>query len=171
MARFRSRMAMRPINRIKHVQDFSGAVASGSQLALTLVSATDTPTLANTSGVETGSTVHGIFLNIQVATNEPFLDGAIPNVYLMVWKNPGGNLTAPTASGSGPSDNKKYIIHQEMLMLQNTDGSNPRSLFKGVIAIPKGYKRFGPNDTLLAEVLSPQVDIVLCDQCIYKEFR
>ncbi len=162
---------MRPINRIKHVQDFSGALAAASQIALTVVSATDTPTLGVTSSVLTGSTVHGIFLNVQVASNEATVGGAIPNVYLMVWKNPGGNLTAPSASAVGVSDNKKYVIHQEMIMLENQISGNPKTLFKGVISIPKGYKRFGPNDTLLAEVLSPQVDITVCDQAIYKEFR
>ncbi len=119
----------------------------------------------------TGSTVHGIFLNIQIASNEATVVGAIPNAYLIVWKNPGGNLTAPAASGTGSSDNKKYIIHQEMVMIENQVSGNPKTLFKGVIAIPKGYKRFGPNDTLLAEVLCPAINTTICDQCIYKEFR
>ncbi len=151
--------------------DFSGTLNSATALPIELAKATDTPTLANTTGVETGSTVNGIFLNIQVASNETEVIGAVPNVYLAIFKNVGGNLTGPSASAVGASDNKRFVIHQEMIMMENSKGGNPKTLFKGVFAIPKGYRRFAPNDILQAIVLSPSIDIVVCSQAIYKEFR
>ncbi len=164
-------MALRPINRIKHVFDSSAALAKATDLPIELIKTTDTPVLAGTNQVETGSTVNGFYLNVQVATNEPFVDAAIPNFYMIIFKNVGDNLTAPSPNAVGASDNKRFVIHQEMVMMQNTDGSNPRTIFNGVIAIPKGMRRNAPDDSLYCIVLSPAVDVVVCVQCIYKEFR
>ncbi len=170
MARYRS-MAMRPIHRIKHVVDTSATINAASQLNFALIRAKDAPVLANTTEVETGAKVNGIYLKIEVASNEAFDSGAIPNVYLIIMKNPGDNLTTPTANAVGASDDKRYVIHQEMVMIQNAIGGNSRILFNGVIAIPKGYRRFGPNDVLSFGILSPALNIALCVQCHFKEFR
>ncbi len=162
---------MRPIQRIKHVIDKQAGVSLGSQNTTVLVQAIDTPTLADTDSVITGAAVNGIYLKVEVSATS---GTALNNVYLAIMKNPGGNLTAPAINAVGASDNKKYIIHQEMIMLQKFDAdvaANPRILFNGVVKIPRGYKRFAPNDSLLLLVLSPGANIDLCIQCHYKEFR
>ena len=101
----------------------------------------------------------------------PTTAAALPNAYMMLFKNVGGNLTAPAANLVGSSDNKRYSIHQEMVMLQSVVNSNPRTLFNGVVVIPRGFRRFGPDDRLELHVLSPGVNLNLCVQCHYKEFR
>ncbi len=165
-------MSLRPINRIKHVVDLTGTVAANTNTPFLLIAATDTPTLADKDGVETGSKVNGIYLRIEAASNEAISLGAIPSFYLVVWKNPGGNLTDLFPNNVGANDNKRYGIHQEMTMLENKgQGSNARTVFNGVIAIPKGMRRFGPNDTLEANILCPALDTAICVQCHYKEFR
>ncbi len=171
MARYSRGMALRPVHRIKHVVDTSATLTTpGTQLNTVLINAKDAPVLANTAEVETGSKVNGIYLRVEVAclTTEA---AAISNVYMLIMKNPGGNLVIPAANAVGANDNKRFIIHQEMLMLQNATLGNPRVLFNGVIKIPKGYVRFGPNDQLYVGVVAPAVDIMLCIQCHYKEFR
>ncbi len=150
--------------------DQSATLTAGSQLNQNIVIAKDDPTTAVTTSVAVGSKINGIYLRVEVASNETDA-GAIPNVYLLVTKNPGGNITIPTASAVGANDNKRFVIHQEMIMLNNLAGGNPRTLFNGVIVIPKGYRRFGPNDTLEVSILSPQVNIAECMQVHYKEFR
>ncbi len=171
MARYRRSMALRPIHRIKHVVDRSGTVVAGTQLnEVPLIDTVDAPTLASTNEVETGAKVNGIYLKVEVASNETDA-GAIPNVYMMITKNPGNNITIPIASNVGSNDNKRFVIHQEMVMLNNLAGGNPRIMFNGVIVIPKGYRRFGPDDALTFSILSPQVNIAFCLQCHYKEFR
>ncbi len=169
MARYRT--ALRPINRIKHVVDTSAVLAAGTQIDNVLALATDTPTLASTVSVETGSKINGFYIRVEVASNDAQVTGAIPNVYMMIWKNTGGNLTAPVANGVGGSDNKRFVIHQEMVMIQNVVSSNPRTLFNGVIAVPKGMRRMAPNDRWDISILSPQLDISFCYQAHYKEFR
>ncbi len=173
MARFRrNSMALRPINRIKHVVDISATVAQATSVPFTIALATDTPTLAATDSVETGSKINGFYLRFEVASNEAHDAGAIPNVYIMIWKNPGGNLTAPTPNAVGANDNKRFVVHQEMTMIENKGaGSNARTIFNGVVVVPKGYRRMGPQDKWELVVLCPALAIVACLQAHYKEFR
>ncbi len=159
---------MRPINRIKHVVDSQQAATAGTQIAVSLIDTVDTPTLADTDGVETGSTVNAIYLKVECNATT---SAALANMYMFLFKNPGANFTAPTANVIGSSDLKKYVFHQEMIMFQQQDGSNPRTLFNGVIRIPRGYRRNGPDDNISVLFLAPGVNIQVCVQCHYKEFR
>ncbi len=168
---FRNRFAssIRPVQRIKHVIDKQAATAAGTPDDTILITATDTPTIAATNTVITGAKINGIYLRVEAVNTG--VAGVLANGYLMVFKNPGGNLTFPNPNVVGSNDNKKYVIHQEMLMFQMVDNSNPRTLFNGVIVIPRGYRRFGPNDTLEVRIFSPGVEMNFCIQCHYKEFR
>ncbi len=168
---FRRRMSnrLRPVNRIKHVVDNQFAVAAAAVQDINLIVADDQPDLAEPANVLTGSTVNGIFLSVEVVNTGT--TGVLANAYMYVIKNPGGNITLPAANLVGVSDNKRFVIHQEMVMLQMIDNSNPRTLFKGVIVIPRGYRRFAPNDLLVLRIFSPGVELNGCIQCHYKEFR
>ncbi len=167
--RNRSRgLQLRPVQRIKHVVDRQAGIGFGANLDTSLIIATDTPVLAQTDEVQTASTVHGIYLKVELYART---NGALSNAYMIIFKNPGGNLTLPAANNVGTSDNKKYVIHQEMIMLQRAINGNPRTLFNGVVVIPRGYKQFGINDSLVVRITSPGVDLDVCLQCHYKEFR
>ncbi len=169
MAFRRRGMALRPVHRIKHVVDRQGATALGVPQDTSLIISRDAPVLANTDEVETGSTVNGIYLRVEVVNTG--VTGVLANAYMIIFKNPGGNLGTPPANLVGADDNKRFVIHQEMVMLQMIDNSNPRTLFNGVIVIPKGYRRFAINDQLLLRVFSPGIELNICLQCHYKEFR
>ncbi len=170
MARYRRMLA--PINRIKHVVDSSATVGAGSPGIFIVAIATDTPTLGGTSSVETGSKINGFYIRAEVASNEAIDLGAIPNVYFYLWKNPGGNLTRPTANAVGSNDNKRFVIHQEMSMIENKgQGSNARTIYNGVVVVPKGMRRNGPNDLWELIIFSPALDTAQCVQVHYKEFR
>ncbi len=165
-------MALRPINRIKHVHDSNATIAAGVSHPFVLASATDTPTQGVNNSVETGAKINGFYIRLEVASNEAISLGAIPNAYLAIFKNIGGNLTAPAPNNVGVNDNKRYVIHQEMTMIENKgQGSNARTLFNGVIVIPKGMRRMGPGDIWNAICLSPALDVAFCLQAHYKEFR
>ncbi len=174
MARFYNRnrgMSLRPVNRIKHVVDLQKGIVLNTTDTSNLISTTDTPVIASVAECETGSKVNGIYLKVEITATS---GTALTNAYLLIFKNPGGNLTAPAPNAVGVSDNKKYCIHQEMVMLQKFDAdvsANPRILFNGVIAIPKLYRRNGPNDLLQLLVLTPGSNADLCIQSHYKEFR
>jgi len=168
VARFRNSFNIRPVNRIKHVYDEQNALVAGTQRNSTLVEAKDAPVLANTTEVITGSRVNGIYLKVEgVATSS----AALTNCYFLIWKDPGNNIGTIAANTVGSNDNKRFVIHQNMVMFQEQTGSNPRTIFQGVIMLPKLYRRFAPNDTLKMGLLAPGVSVNFCIQCHYKEFR
>ncbi len=164
-------MSLHPVNRIKHVGDLQAGVTLGTQLNSNIALSTDTPTLAASVSVETGSKINGFYIKAEVSATS---GTALANVYFGLFKNVGGNLTVPTLNTVGSDDNKRYMVHQEMIMIQKFDAdvsSNPRVLFNGVIVVPKGYRRNGPNDVWQLCVLSPGANLDLCFQVHYKEFR
>ncbi len=173
MARRYSRgMALRPINRIKHVVDSNSTLGKATDLTIVLAQATDTPTLAVTNSVETGSKINGFYIRLEVASNDPIDVGAIPNVYMYVWKNTANDLVPTNPNSTGDSDLKRLIIHQEMSMIENKgQGSNPRTLFNGVVVVPKGMRRMGPSDSWNVVVRGNVLDLAVCLQCHYKESR
>ena len=166
--------ALRPVKSYKHVVDTNGVVTDVVSVS-SLILAKDNPLISEVNSVQTASTVHGIFLNVQISLDIP--TGGVARFYFIVFKNPGGNLIIPNPAGTGSSNNKKHIIHQEMIMLNNsppTDASIfPRTFFKGVLKIPRSMKRFGIGDNLQLALITPDVtgQANFCLQCIYKEFR
>ncbi len=163
-------MSLRPINRIKHVVDAQGTVTA-AQSTIPLIDADDNPTLGSPTLVQTGSTVNAIYLHVEVSHTA---NVGLPNIYMAIMKNPGNNIVAPQADAVGISDAKKFIIHQEMILMSGDAGSGlPRPLFNGVIVIPKGYRRFGPDDRLMCLLVLSDADMTadFCLQAHYKEFR
>ncbi len=171
--RTRNRISLRPINRIKHVVDLQGASAIATQFIVPLIDTVDAPVITNVTECQTGSTVNGIYLHVEAYATT---SAALSNLYLIIFKNPGNNLTMPDGNVVGSSDNKKYVFHQEMVMLQKEPtadslGGNPRTVFNGVIAIPKGYRRNGPDDQTALAIFTVGITSEFCIQCHYKEFR
>ncbi len=148
--------------------DIQGGLTVGGAVGNTLVKSVDAPVLANTSEVEVSSTVNSIFLNVQVAATSA---AALANVYMTVSKNPGANLPTLAPNAVGAADSKNYIFHQEMLMLQKVNPGIPRTLFKGVLSIPKSFRAQKINDLIQIRLLTPGITAEFCIQCIYKEFR
>ncbi len=160
--------SLRPIHRIKHVVDQQLGLVLNVAQTFQLVTTVDAPVIANTTEVETGSSVNGIYLNVEgYATTA----GALANIYMIITKNPGNNIGFPNGNAVGTSDNKRFVIHQEMKMLEQSVNGNPRTIFNGVVAIPREYRRMAPDDRLQIQLFTPGVNASVCFQCHYKEFR
>ncbi len=171
MGRRYSNMSLRPVHRIKHVVDAEGGTTAGVVSVIPLIATVDAPVIGSPTQVETGSKTNGIYLRVEILHSS---GAGRSNAYLMIFKNPGGNLTSsrPLPNAVGGNDAKKYVIHQEMIMMNGDAGNGqPRTLFNGVIKIPKGYIRNGPGDQLECIILTPTVLGDFCLQCHYKEFR
>ncbi len=166
---FRRRFnSLRPVNRIKHVVDIQSAMVAGTGETQSLIIALDNPTQANVKDVQNGCTINGFYLVLEaVATSS----AALSNFYLMVVKNVGNNLTIPEPNAVGVDDVKRFVVHQEMVMLQRQTNSNPRTVFKGVIVVPRHLRRMAPADRWQIRVLAPGVNTDYCLQVHFKEFR
>ncbi len=168
---FRRQLRLRPVNSVKHVIDVQGGLVALTQDIVTLIESVDNPVVANNTDVATASNVRSFFLNVQVAASG---SGALANVYMYVAKNPGKRITVtdfPKANAVGVSNLKKLIFHQEMIMTEKNTTAISRTLFRGVIKIPKHMQRFGQDDEIDIYLFSPGVNFDYCFQCIYKEFR
>ncbi len=165
-------MYLRPVNTLKHVVDKQGGIVAGTKQDETLVFGVDNP--AHGADVEQctiGSAVKSIFLNVQV---EATTSQALPNVYMIVYGNPGNNIpdsAIPNGNEVGISDFRKQIFHQEMVMVEKRDDGIPRTLFKGVLKIPRKFQRIGATDKIGVNLFTPGVNFNYCIQCIYKEIR
>ncbi len=170
VARFR-RMSLG--RRIKHVVDSQSAVPVNVQIDVVLARATDTPTLGSPFTCETGSKIYGFFITIEAVASESSTT-ATPNLYFIIYKNPGGNISGfPNGNAVGISDKKNLVFHQEMVMLNAVDGGSPRNIFKGVIAVPKHMQRMAPEDDFIMQLFIPSTGVAVnaCTQSHYKEFR
>ncbi len=170
---FRRRLgnSLRPVHSIKHVIDRQFGIVLAVQQSADLIKAVDAPVVANDEEVETGSHVNALYLNVQVAASST---AALANIYFYIYKNAGSNISSgviPNANVVGTSDLKTKIFHQEMIMTEKNTTAFPRTMFRGVIMIPKHMRRMGINDVIRIEMFSPGVNYDLCFQCIYKEFR
>ncbi len=161
-------MQYRPINSVKHVVDQQNVTVVNTTASLNVIDTVDNPVLGNNSNVATASVVKAIYLVVEAYATS---GGALSNFYLTVQKLPGNNIAVITPNVVGVSDDKKWVIHQEMKMLQQVANGNPRTIFQGVIRIPKRYQRMGYDDALSVNVLTPGITANYCIQCIYKEFR
>ncbi len=167
-----NRNFLRPVHSIKHIVDSQGGLVLNTKGKTQIIHAVDAPVLANVEEVETGAKVYGFFLNVQIV---PTTEAALPNIYMIIYKNPGSNIAAgsiPNANVVGSADFKRQVFHQEMLMLSNISATQiPATLFKGVLKIPRTFQNFRVNDEVVIQLFSPGVNIEFCVQCIYKEFR
>jgi len=169
-------LGLRPVNSLKHIVDTNGAIVGASPSTTDVITTVDSPSSTSaTNQVHNGSTVHAIFLNVQVIQEVPA--GGIDNIYLLVYKNPGGDLVGPPVDGVGKSDDRKRVIHQEMIMtgtVLTAASAIPRTLFKGVVGIPRGLKRNGVQDKLQVIIGHRSGEATqstnFCLQAIYKEF-
>ncbi len=169
MPRSSRAMALRPVNSLKHVVDLQGALAIDTQVLNNLVDVNDNPVITARDQVTTASVVKSLFLNVQVAATST---ASIANIYMMIYKNPGNAIGGiPNGNVVGASDFRKQVFHQEMIMTEKNTTAIPRTLFKGVLRIPKHFQRSGADDTIVIALYSPGVTYEFCIQCIYKEFR
>ncbi len=173
---FRRRsLRLRPVQSLKHIVDTNGGVSGGAQSVNDVVVAVQNPAPTALNQVNIGATVNAIFLRVEVI--QEVAAGGIDNIYMYVYKNPGGNLATPAVDSVGTTDKRKFVLHQEMMMTGTAltaASAIPRTLFKGVVMIPRGYKRFGVEDKLQVVIghragEATQVSN-FCLQCIYKEY-
>ncbi len=177
--RRRSGLRLRPVKSLKHIVDTQGALIAALQSVTDVINTVATPVIGNTNEVAEGSTVNAIYLRVEVAS--VIAAGGVDNVYMIVYKNPGDNMVPPGSLDSvGASDRKRFVIHQEMLMT-GQNGSNPgaanipRTLFKGVVVLPRTFRRMGYDDKLQVVLQHRTGEATqrtdFCIECIYKEFR
>ncbi len=157
------------ITSIKNVHNaafgITGTVAT-SQIAKAVTS--PSPTVTN--DVSHGCIIKAIWLSLDVCGLAN--TGVLNNAWINIMKNPGANLTAPSAEAVGSSNEKKFIFKQwHAMIMRNQDGNVPYH-WEGWIKIPKRYQRMGTDDIIqIAAECTTAVTGHFSYEAIYKWFR
>ncbi len=177
--RRRGGMSLRPVDSKKHIVEISGILGAGvNTVALTLIAGVDTYTLPDSDGVPTGSRVNGIFISSFYIAEGGEVANEVPLVDWYVIHNPGNAFTTtfnvanlPTPGATGVHLNKRHIVHTEKGLTGGGDVSlaGIPMVFKGVIVLPKQWRRIGENDTWLLCARS-NFATKFCIQAIYKHY-
>ncbi len=167
-------MGLRPVKSLKHIVETNGTVTAALVSVTDIITTISNPVDTVSNQCQVASTVNAIYLRVEVIG--AVAAGGVDNIYMMVYKNPGNLIPAPNIDAIGTTEKRKFAIHQEMIMLSaQSEGGFPRTLFKGVIQIPKGYKRNGVDDRLQVMLQHRSGEATqttrFCIECIYKEFR
>ncbi len=171
MAR-RFRSSMNPIRRIKHVIDIQGALTdtvSGNVIA-SVVTSRSTPFKAVEN--EVGETVNGLYLSFYAigSTGAPIsgpIDWYIAKARAGQTIGAGGDFPVPGATGDDAL--RSQIFHEEKGLSGSGDGT--AMVFKGVLGIPKGMRRFRESDRIFVQAKCSTGDTVnFCLKAIYKSY-
>jgi len=174
----RRALSIRPVQSIKHIIETTGLVSLAAASITDLINTVNFPDVGvNPNANNPGSSVHSIYLRVEVIG--VIAAGGNDNIYMAVVKNPGANFSFPVIDQFGVSDIRRFVIHQEMVMLTPFEATGttgfPRTMFKGVIRIPRGYKRNGLEDKLQLIIQHSTGEASqttrFCVECIYKEFQ
>ncbi len=177
MARFNR---LHPVISTKNVSENSGVIAATTNTVIsTPVNTVDSATLAVTNSVERGSTVNSVFLSVFFISEDGEIANEVPLVDWYIIKNPGANFgvvfdatNLPTPGAQGSHDNKRFIFHTEKGLTGGGDVSlaGVPMVFKGVLRLPKSYRKMNANDTVQIAVRT-NFATKFCIQTIYKWFH
>ncbi len=160
------RRGMRPIiNSVKNVADATQSTG-GTLQSLVLAKAKDSPVTTVDNDVQRGCIIKAIYLNFDVCGLAA--TGVLQRTALYLFKNPGANLTAPSAFSVGTSNEKKFVFRQWQFMTMRNQDGNPPNHFEGWIPIPKRYQRMGTDDLIELEFQTTTAAGHLSLQCVYK---
>ncbi len=162
------RRGMRPIiNSVKNVVDLTSSTGTTTQ-SLIIAKAKDSPVTSVSNDVQRGCIIKAVYLSFDVCGLAA--TGVLQRTVLYMFKNPGANLTIPSAFAVGTSNEKKFAFRQwQFMTMRNQDGNSPNH-WEGWIPIPKRYQRMGTDDLLELIFTVDAAAGHLSMQAIYKWF-
>ncbi len=141
--RRRGAMSLNVVHSIKNVVDTFLAIGTTLQ-ATDIAIAKDSPVTTASNEVERGCMIKAIWISFDVCGLAA--TGVLQRTGLYLIKNPGANLTLPSVTSVGTSNEKKFVIKQWQFMTMRNQDGNPPFHWEGWVKIPKRYQRMGTDD-------------------------
>ncbi len=168
---FRRRMALSPINSIKHILDADGTATGAVSNKVTIANAVPNvdPDTFTPGDVRVGSKINGIFLSIfGIGTTGAPVNGSF-NWYINK-EHAGQDAIQATPGNTGISPVRNQIFHEEKGLVGSGDGT--AMAFKGVVAIPRGMRRMREGDkiNIFLKAQDDTEPIQFCVKAIYKSY-
>ncbi len=159
------------INSNKNVVSNFTAATAGTKTSIPIADAQDSATLAVVEDVERGCSIKAIWVEFWVSATAEAAVGVTHGIDMYLFKNPGQNLTSPIPGTVGSSNEKKFVFKiWKGLIGARTQGFQPYS-WKGWIRIPKRYQRMGANDRWQIIFQSTGVNVLVCNNFVYKWYK
>ncbi len=166
----RRRSSLQVIDSIKNIPNAFTALAADTTVTVGLAIAKDTPVTTGTTEVKRGSKIFRIWLEFWISATEVQATAITNGVDLYIIKNPGANLTVPTPSTVGSSNEKKFVFKTWKGLTGTRTEGFPAYSWKGWIKIPKIYQRMGTDDRIDIVARTTAADGILCLNAVYKWF-
>ncbi len=132
------------VTSIKNVQLQQQAVTATISDFL-IAKAVQSPVNTNKTDVAFGCLIKNIYISLDFCGLAA--SGVLATIDAYLIKNPGDNLTLPTANSVGGSNEKKFVFKQWRAMTMRNQDGNPPYHWEGWIKVPKRYQRMGIDDT------------------------
>ncbi len=164
---FHRRKMLSPIVSNKNiVNQLLGPLANTTTL-VTIAQAVDGAVLANQDEVERACKINQIYMEVWIYGVA--VSGVNSRISWGIFKNPGNNLTFPSMSLAGTSDNKRHIFAQGSGLVGNSSDGQPGYLIRGWFKVPKGMRRMGAQDTFILSIRNDTANpLNVCALFIYK---
>ncbi len=157
------------VTSIKNVHDKQDSVIDTIVTDI-FAKAVTAPAPTVTSDIAHGSIIKSVWISLDFCGT--LGSGVSNSIFVYMMKNPGNNLTPPSADAVGSSNEKKFVFKQWTAMaMRIQDGPTPYH-WEGWIKIPKRYQRMGTDDTLsMSYEASTAGAGLITYQAIYKWYR
>ncbi len=167
--RRRNRMGTQ-IHSLKHVIDVQGSLVSTASVVPLADAVVTRASVFNPTEIEVGETVNAIYLTFYIigSTGAP-LSGPIDWFIAKLRSGQSTTVDFPVPGQTGASSVRNQIFHEEKGLSGSGDGTP--MVFKGLIVIPRGMRRFREGDQIFIKAKANGADEnSFCIKAIYKSF-
>ncbi len=159
------------INSIKNQPNGFDAGSAGANAFVLIAKAVNTPSSIVSTDVSQGCIVKAIWVELWITASATVAEGVTTGIDAYIWKNPGGNLTAPAPGSVGTSNEKKFVFKSWKGLIGSRKEGFPAYTWRGWVRVPKIYQRMGTDDLLQLVFKSTGVNTLVCNNFIYKWYR
>ncbi len=164
------RSGLQVVDSIKDIPNVFTALAADTTVTINIAVAQDAPVTTGVTDVKRGSKIFRIWVEFWIMSTVVSVPTITNGVDLYIIKNPGANLTVPTPSTVGTSNEKKFVFKTWKGLIGTRTEGFPAYSWKGWIKIPKIYQRMGTDDRIDIIVRTTGVNGLICLNSVYKWF-
>ncbi len=161
------------INTVKHYVQYTNAALSSGIINTNIIAegVINTALPVNTHDIKEGSNLYRVYLELWLKGTGSS-DGDT-QFNLAVYRNPSGDHTMIAADLNNlmAYSNKKNIMFASQGVLSGAGAGQSVAIIRQWIKIPKGKRRFGPDDTLEYAIMTTGTGMQRCGLAVYKEFQ
>ncbi len=166
---FGRRRSLVPVNSTKKVVDTEGSLVDATDSVSVFMVGENQPVTPGVAIVPNGARINGIYVSVFLLGDTGAGAVGSLNWYIACRRSAQSAVTDfPSPGATGDSDVRNQIIHEEKGLAGSLDGTP--MVFKGVIAIPRQYRRVRAGDNWFIKIKG-LTGYQFCFKTIYKYYQ